>query len=110
MTVVVEVSEECTCRVFQEAQTRSISDVLEGSIAAIAIEAVGKSGGLANVEIVEAVVVDVGDRDSVMAVDVDAASGVKHGAPVVAAVQELSGIGRIAAESNCGDIDEDGPV
>ena len=85
----------------------AFGDVFERSVAAIAIEPVGQARGLADVEIVEAVVVDVGDRDSVVAVDVDAAGAVEHGAPVVGAMQQLGRVGRIAAERRGGDVDED---
>jgi len=59
--VVAEVSEQSTRRVFQNSQPRDFCDVFECAVAAIPIKAIGQACRLANVEIVEAVVVDVGD-------------------------------------------------
>ena len=43
----------------------------------------GRPGRLADVEIVEAVAVDIADRNAIVAVDVDAAGSVENGAPIV---------------------------
>src|SRR5208282_4023391 len=71
-------------------------------------EAVGQAGGLADVEIVESVVVDVGDGDAVVTVDIDAAGAIEQGAPVVGAVLHLGGVGRTSGEGGGGDVDIDG--
>ena len=105
--VVVEIGEQRAGRVFQDPQAGGFGDVFERSVAAVAIEAIGQARRLANIEIVEAVVVDVGDRDAVVSVDVDAARAVEHRAPVVRAMQQLRRVGRIAAERGGSDVDID---
>ena len=94
--VIVEIGEQRARRIFQDPQAGRLGDVFERSVAAIAIETIGQAGRLANVKIVEAVVVDVSDRDSVVPVDVDARRAIEHGSPVVRPVQQLRRIGRIA--------------
>ncbi len=99
--IVVDVDKERAGRVFEDAYAGSFGDVLECAVAAIAIETVRKSSGLADVEIVESVAVDVANRNAVVSVDIDAASAVEDGAPVVGAVQQLRRVGMVAAE-RCG--------
>ena len=70
--VVVEVGKQRAGSIFENAESRRFRDVLEGAVAAIAIETVRQAGGLADVEIVETVAVDVADRNAIVAVDIDA--------------------------------------
>ena len=94
--VVVEVGENRAGRIFEQSDSGRLGDVLERSVAAIAIEPVGKAGGLADVEIVEAVAIDVADRNAVVAVDVDAAGAIENRAPIIDAAQHLFAVGRSA--------------
>ena len=87
-SVVVEIGKERAGGVFEESDAGRFGDVLEGAVAAVAIKPVGQAGGLANVEIVEPVAIDVADRDAIVAVDVDAAGAVENRAPIVGAVQQ----------------------
>ena len=67
----------------QNSQAGLFGDVFESAIAAIAIEAIGQAGRLADVKIVKAVVVKIACRDAIVAVDVDVGSAVEDGAPVI---------------------------
>ncbi len=102
--VIVNVDEEGAGGVFDYAYAAGLRDVFEGAVAAIAVEAVGQASGLADVEIVEAVIVDVADGDAVVSVDVDAAGSVEDGAPVVGAVLELGSVGGVAAKRGGRDV------
>ena len=59
--IIVEVGKQRACCVVEDSQAGRFGDVLEASISAVSIKAIGQTRGLANVEIVEAIVVDVGD-------------------------------------------------
>ena len=87
--VIVDISEERASGVVQEAEARIFREVLKGAVAAIAIEAIGQTGGLADVQIVKTVAVDVANGNAVVAVNIDAASAVERGTPVVAAIPQL---------------------
>ena len=88
-SLVLEIREEGAGRVVQHVHSGLLRHILEGSVAAIAIQAVGKPGGLANVQVVEAVVVDVSRRHAVVAIDIDPAGSVQNGAPVVNSTEHL---------------------
>jgi len=104
MAVVVDVGEESAGGVFHEAKAGVFGDVLECAIATVAVETVGKSSGLADVEVVEAVAGDVAYGEAVVTVDIDAASDIEDAAPVVDAALELGRVGGIAAECCGGDV------
>src|SRR5713101_8998388 len=106
--IVIDVNEKCAGCIFEDAQTGCFRNVFERSVASIPIETVGEAGGLTNIQIVETVVVDVPDCDSVVPVDVNAARAIEHGAPVVRSPQQLRRVGRIAAESLRRDVYKDG--
>ena len=57
--VIVKVAKKRARRVFEDPDAGRFSDVFEGSIPSVSIEAVGKAGRLADVKIVEPIVVDV---------------------------------------------------
>jgi hypothetical protein len=103
-----KIGEERAGGVIEEAQAGAFGDVFESAVAAISKEAIGQAGGLADVEIVEAVAVDVGERDAVVAVDIDAGGAVENGAPVIDAGEKLSGERRVAGESLLRDVGEYG--
>ena len=71
---------------------------------------VRQTGGLANIEIIEAVIVEVAHRDAVVAIDVHPDSAVEHGAPVVCAVEQLPVVGIGFAQSLRRDIDKYGTL
>ena len=84
--------------VFENADSGCLGYVLKRSIAPVAIEPIGKACRLANVKIVEAIVVDVTDRNAVVPVNIDAGGAVENRSPVVRAVKQLSSVGGIATE------------
>ncbi len=96
--VIIEVGEQGAGGVFQNTEAGMLGDVFKRAVAAIAIETVGKPRRLADIEVIESVVVDVSNRDSVVAVDVDARRAVEYGSPVIGTVQELVRVRRIAAQ------------
>ena len=105
--IVVKVGEQRTGCVLEDAEARRLRDVLERSVAAIAKQPVGKARGLADVQIVEPIAIDVGDRDSVVAVDIDAARAIENSPPIIRSADQLRRIRRIAAESLLSDVGED---
>ena len=70
IAVVVDVGKERLRRVVEDADARLVRDVLEGRVAAVAVQAIGQSGRLSDVQIVEAISVHIADRDALMAVRV----------------------------------------
>src|SRR5579863_5006024 len=86
---VAEIGEECGCSVVEHADSRLVGDVLEGAVPTIAIEAVRQAGWLADVEIIEAVVVVVARCDTIVAVDINANGAIENGTPVVCSVEKL---------------------
>src|SRR5579859_839544 len=110
MAMVVEVGKERARRVVEQSQAGRFGNVFKRSVAAISVEPVGQPRRLTNVQIVEAVVVDIGNRNPVMAVNVDPRSAVEYSAPVVGAVQHLVGVGRVAAEGHSRDISVEGRI
>ena len=69
-TPVFKIREQSAGRGIEHADAGLFGHILKGSISAIAIEPVGKSGGLANIEIVETILVEVAHCHAVVSVDV----------------------------------------
>src|SRR6185312_14921442 len=92
-SLVFEIGEKRAGSVVENAEAGLFRYVLECSVTAIAIEPVRQAGGLADIEIVEAVIVEVAHRDTVVAVDVDADGAVQHGAPVIRPMEQLPVVG-----------------
>src|SRR4029077_2039459 len=82
--------------------------IFKCAIAAIAVKAVGKPRGLADVEVIESVIVEVSGGQAAIAVDVDADSAIQKRAPVVHSVKHLDFVGVGLAESLLCDIEENG--
>src|SRR5258708_2522912 len=106
-TLIFEIGEQRAGGGVEHTDAGFFGDVVEGAVAAIAIETIGKSRRLADVEVVETVVVNVGGGEAVVAVDVDAARAVEHGAPVVDPAQHLLAVRFGVAESLRGNVDKD---
>ena len=81
-------------------------DVPEMALSVVLIQAVGQTARLADVDLVQAVAIDVGHGDSVLAIDVDAASRVQARAPVGSAPGELLVKRGHAGEGGAGHIPE----
>ena len=81
--VVVYIGEQRTGSVVQHPHAGCFGHVFEGPIAPIPVKAVGQAGRLANVEVIEPVVVNVACRDPVVSINIDPAGAVQHRTPVV---------------------------
>ena len=86
---VVEICKQSAGGAVEHANAGLLGDVFKGAVAAIAIEAIGKAGRLAYIEVVKSIVVEVSGGDPIVAVNVDAAGSIKYCAPVVDAAQHL---------------------
>src|ERR1700676_4495811 len=86
---VLKISEKRASRAIQHADSRLLRHILKRSIPLIVIETVRKSRRLADVQVVESVVVNISGRQAVVAVNVDAAGPIQNGAPVINSVKHL---------------------
>ena len=105
---VLEVCKQCAGRGIQHADSRGLGDILERSIAAIAVKPVRKTCGLANVNVIEPVVVDVAHRHAIVTVNVDPAGAIQHRAPMVHSAQHLILVRLDLPKSLRCDVEEDG--
>ncbi len=108
MAGVAEIGEQRAGGFVQNAEAGALGDVFGGAIGPDLVEAVGQAAGLADIDLVDAVVVDIADGDSLVAVDVDARGGIEARAPVGIAIQQLLLEGRGGAENVGGDVAEEG--
>ena len=109
---VAEIGEEGGGCGVEQAETGEVGDVFEGGTGwagtAIAEEAIGETGGLADIDGVEAGVIDVADGNAVVTMDVNAGGGVEIGAPPGDSASELLVEGGGPGEGVGGDIGEKG--
>ncbi len=84
--------------------------IFKGAVAAIAIKAIGQAGRLADVQVIEAVVVVVAHCNAVVAINVDADGSVENGSPVIGAVQKLVPVGFNSCERVCSHVFESGTI
>ena len=106
VATVAEIRKQRAGSVLEDAEPGDVRDVLESSIPAIAIEAVRQTSRLADVDVIEAVAINVSHCDSVVPVDVDAAGLIKNGAPVVGPMQHLRRVGWVPSKGLRRDIHE----
>src|SRR6185369_7075052 len=85
---VQEIDKECACGAVEHANARLVSNVFKRAIPTIAIQAVGQTVGLADVQIIESVVVEIARRYSVVAVDIHPNRTVENGSPIIRPVQD----------------------
>ena len=107
IAVVVDVDKERLRRVIEDADARLVRDVLERRVAAISVEAIGQSGRLSDVQIVESISVRISDRDALMAVRVARQDRVERRHPRVEIDVELAAERVVATERRRGDLRED---
>ena len=107
IAVVIDVGKERLRRVIEDADARLFRDVLERRIAAIPVEAIGQSGRLSDVQIVESISVRISDRDALMAVRVAGQDRVERRHPRVEIDVELAAERVVATERRRGDLGED---
>src|SRR5208337_1414122 len=103
--VIIDVDQKRARCVVEDADARCFRDVLKRSVASIPIKAVRKAARLANIEVVKSIAVDVANGNAVVPVDINAASAVEHGPPIVRSVQKLRSIGSIAPQRRCRDLE-----
>jgi len=97
-----EVGEDRTGGAIEHADSGLFGHIGECAVPAVLVEPVGQAGRLADIDVVQAIAVEVANRDAVVAVDVDAACAVKDGAPVIDAVEHLLAIGDVLAQRRGG--------
>ena len=81
--LVLKVGEQSARGVVEHADSGLFRYVFKGSVAAVAVEPIWQSGRLADIEIVEAVIVEVARRHAIVAVNVNAACAIQNRAPVI---------------------------
>lgn len=86
---ILKIGEESTRGVIQHTDSGFFGHVFESSVATIAIKPVGQSRWLANIQVIEAVIVEVASRNTVVAVHVDAARAIQHRPPIVGPAEHL---------------------
>src|SRR5208282_3912051 len=106
--LILEIRKERTSGAVQHADSSRFRDILESAIAAIAVQPVGKSRGLANIEIIQTVVVKVSRRQSSIPVNIHSSGSVQNRAPVVHPVEHLIFVRLRLAKSLLSDIQENG--
>ena len=84
-----KVGEQGAGGIVEHADSGLFRYVFKGPVAPVAVKPIGQSRGLANIEIVEAVVVEVARRHAVVAVNVHADRAIQDRAPIVGAAKHL---------------------
>ncbi len=110
MAGVAQVYEQRGGGIVEDVEPGLFRDVPKLTFAVVLVQPVGQTAGLADVEFVPAVVVDVGGGDPVLAVDVDAAGRIQAGPPVRHATRELVVKRAVAREGVPGHVAKPGPV
>ena len=104
--VVVEIGEECAGGAVEPIDAGFLRTVGGRAVGILHEEAVGKSAGLAEIDIVEAVAIDVADGHAVAAVDIHVVSALDAPEPMVEAVGELIAIGGVMLQGRAGHVGE----
>ena len=92
----------------QHPDSGGLRDILKSSITAIPVQPVGKSRGLADIEIIQTVVVEVSRSQSGISVNVHCGRAVQNRAPVVHPMEHLIFVGISLAEGLRSYIEENG--
>src|SRR6185437_7175655 len=108
--VIIEVGENGAGGIFQHTYPGRLGDVPKGTVAAIVKQAIRKTGRLADVNVVKTVVVNVAHGNPVVSVDINTASAVENGAPVIGPARQLRGVARISTQGLGRDIGENGSL
>src|SRR5437660_10911151 len=104
-TVIVDVGEKRAGRVFDDPDFGCLLDVFERSVSSIAIKTIRQTGRLAHINIIETVIVDVAYRNTIVTVDINAASAIQNRSPIISSAK-LGRVGGIAAECMRSDVNE----
>src|SRR6202000_705442 len=105
-TRIGHVQEQRARGVFQQTCSGELGNVLKGPISTIAVQAIREPGGLANINVVESVAIDVTEAYAVVTVNIDAARAIQDGSPMINALQQLLPKRRCRGECLRGDIDQ----
>ena len=106
MSRIAQIDEERAGSIVEDIESEVLRDVPEMALSVVLIQAVGQTARLTDVDLVEAVAIDVGHGDSVLPVEVDAASGVQARPPVGGPLGELIVKRGHAGEGSAGHIAE----
>ena len=87
--LIFEIREQSASRAVQHAHSGLFSHIFECPITAIAIEPVGKSRRLADIHVIQSIVVEISRRQAIVAVNVDPARPVENRAPIIDSVKQL---------------------
>jgi hypothetical protein len=90
-TNISQIEEQRTRCFIQKPHTPSLSDVMQLPVAPPTIESIGQSAGLANIDFVLAVTINVADGNPVAAINVDAQCRIQSRSPVRHAAGQLLG-------------------
>jgi len=96
---ILEICEKRTSCPVQHPNSGCFRDILKSAIAAIPVQPVGKTRGLADIEIIQTVVVEVSRSQSGISVNVHSGRSVQNRAPVVHTMEHLIFVGISLAES-----------
>ena len=105
-----KVDEQGAGGIVEHAHSGLFRYVFKGSVALVAVKTIGQSRGLAEIEIVEAVVVEVAHGSAVVGVNVHADRAVKDRAPIVGAVKQLLVVRFGRSESLVRDVNKHWPA
>src|ERR1700683_1289443 len=106
MAGVAQIDEERGLRVVQDVETGGLRETPQAAASIMFIKPVRQAPRLADVDLIPAVAIDVGNRDSQLAVEIDAAGRVQARAPVGHTSGKLVVEGALAIEDRAGDIPE----
>ena len=98
-SAVVEVRKQRARRIIEYGDSGLFRYIFKGPVAAIAIEPIGQSRRLADVEIIKSIVVIITGSHTVVAVHVDTPSSIQDCSPVVGPAKHLALIGLGSAQS-----------
>src|SRR5262249_8370123 len=105
-TLVFEVGEQSARAVVEHRYAGFIRPVFESAIGTVAVEAIRKPSGLADVQIVESVIVKVASCYSVVTININTACAIQDRAPVICSAKQLLVVGVDVAEGLMGDINK----
>src|ERR1017187_308921 len=104
MPRIAQVDEKGAGRIVEDIESGFLRYVPEMALSIVAVKTVGQTARLTDIDLVQAVAIDVGHGDSVLAIDVDAACRVETRSPVRGPLGELVVKRRDAGERGAGDV------
>ena len=108
--LVPKIGEERARSAVQHSDAGLFCHVFKSPVALVSIKPVRQSCRLADVKIVEAIVVIVAGRHAVVAVHIDAARAIEHRTPVIGAAKHLTFVRLHSAKRLSGHVKKDSPA